>query len=172
MRVIFLDVDGVLNCEKYVIKQAHKYAYPWSNNGHLQYFCEEVPFTPVAFDTLHRMRSKDLFDTIVLHSSWRLNEKAEYMLNARLENIGLKIFDRTNTGRKAESIIQYLEEHKDQIDQWFILEDEWQVIKDNEELTNMLKEHTLKVNPVRGLRFAHVNEFQGLVNKLYPKEEE
>lgn len=89
-----------------------------------------------------------------------------------LQMFGLRVFDRTESGHKAESIISYLNEHQDEISQWFIFEDEWQVIKTNDELTQLLKEHTLKVNPVRGLRFAHVNEFQGLTNKLYPKEEE
>lgn len=90
MRVIFLDVDGVLNCEKYTIKQADKYGFEWSPGGHLQYFCNCVPFTPVALDTLHRMRKKNLFDTIVVHSSWRLSELDMEVLNARLANVRIE----------------------------------------------------------------------------------
>lgn len=105
MKVIFLDVDGLLNNANYTKKCYRK-------NGHkpMSMYC--VPFDPYNLKNLAKIVRKTGAN-IVLTSTWRLDKEHMAVLRARLAEYGLKIYDQTSNfgmNRGAE-ISEWLKEH-------------------------------------------------------------
>lgn len=102
---IFLDVDGVLNSENYIIKCYKKHHKPMSMN------C--VPFDPKCLNNLMKLVQiiENHFEVkLVLSSTWRLSEIDYEIVNARLAEYGLKLSGKTPNLRaiRGEEIMSYL----------------------------------------------------------------
>lgn len=101
---IFLDVDGVLNNKQYYTKMHKKYGG--------RFFCQNMPFNPRSLKNLRKLI--DAVDGyVVITSSWRRNEACMAVLEARLTEYGIKIFDMTsiNAGRRGEEIKEWLKDN-------------------------------------------------------------
>ena len=89
--IIFLDIDGVLNDGDYIEKCYKRHHKPMS--------MDFVPFNPRSLDNLRKIYDSILDNDneplIVLSSSWRLNEQAHYIVNARLAEYGIYIKETT-----------------------------------------------------------------------------
>jgi hypothetical protein len=117
---IFLDVDGVLNNERYLKKCFKK------NGGkgmHMYY----APFDPKCLNNLMKLYQKvnRKYDAeLVLSSTWRLNEIAIEILNARLAEYGMKVNEKTSVfGERQEEIINYLL-HKENNNNILVIDDD------------------------------------------------
>lgn len=103
---IFLDVDGVLNDEKYVMKCYERHHKPMHMN--------HVPFDPSCLLNLYRfvnaLEARDYTVKIILSSTWRLHEVDYEIVNARLAEYGLSLHDKTIflDGIRGLEIQQYL----------------------------------------------------------------
>ena len=127
-RIIFLDIDGVLNSLKYDRQRTDK-------DGNI--------------DETRMALLKELVDhthaEIVLSSSWRkhwnvdngLCDHIGLELNATFEKYGLKIVDKTSVlgaSERAAEIQAWLEEHASEIQAFVILDDTfggWGSLSDN-----------------------------------------
>lgn len=120
MKILFLDIDGVLNSEKYYQKGRTNLSYPLSE------------IDPASVDLINYIVS-ETGCKIVLSSSWRLNDLNE--CNNIFEKVGLpKIYDITSThlirGCRGEEIQEWLDTHK--IESYVIVDD------DNDMLPNQI----------------------------------
>ena len=130
MKVIFLDVDGVLNC------YLHK-------------------FTPALEDAKIKLLKEivDVTDAkIVLSSSWRENSNLKYKLVTKLAEYNLEIYDHTpilwsGTPRSRE-IERYIQSHYSEIEQFVILDDG---DFDEARLKAVFPHHFIKTNIKYGL---------------------
>ena len=88
MKYIFLDVDGVLNNEKYT-KKCYK------KNKKKNLFCgNNVPFNPKCLKRVAKIVKKTNAK-LILSSTWRLDKISIEILNSRLAEYGTKIYDIT-----------------------------------------------------------------------------
>lgn len=156
MKVVFLDIDGVLNTERYLRIQAQK-------NEHMDQASMQYNFDPIALKNL-----KEIIEitnaSIVISSTWRFKkdniedpkEWTELMRN--LESIGIndKVIGVTPTTIKSEylsvrwmEIKQWLLENKEKnVEKFVIIDDEW----DMGEYTNV--------------NFARCWSYSGLTNEV------
>ena len=92
---IFLDIDGVLNDEVHIEKC-------YEMNGGYPMHMNHVPFDPKALanlmDLVKKIR-KVGEPRIVLSSTWRLHEIDMEIVDARIAEYGLSLFDKTQIGR-------------------------------------------------------------------------
>lgn len=123
-KYIFLDIDGVLNNEKYT-----KLCYEKFHRKH-PFFCNNVPFDPSSLIQLaylcNYIRSKDDEPYVVLTSSWRLHDADREVAAARLEEYNIQIKDITTKDtylERGEQIKQYLDKIGHPVD-FVILDDE------------------------------------------------
>lgn len=88
---IFLDIDGVLNNENYIIKCYKKHGKPM----HMNY----VPFDPKCLNELmllvQEIEANNYKVKIILSSTWRLHKVDYEIVNARLAEYGLHLTDKT-----------------------------------------------------------------------------
>lgn len=150
--IIFLDVDGVLNDENYIVKCYERHHQPMSMNF--------VPFNPRSLNNLRILYDMILEDgnkpLVVLSSTWRLHETDILVLNARLAEYGIYIKEITpyiHSNRGVE-IISYLEEHQLTDTPFCILDD------DNFDIINQksLIPHFININRKRGLVKQNINK--------------
>ena len=88
---IFLDVDGVLNNENYIVKCYNKHHKSMSMN--------HVPFDPKCLNNLMKLVhkiEKHFEVSIILSSTWRLHEVDYEIVNARLEEYCLSLNGKTS----------------------------------------------------------------------------
>lgn len=105
---LFLDVDGVLNNQNYIIKCYEMHHQPMHMN--------HVPFDPKCLKNLmifvqtciqHKYKVE-----IILSSTWRLSEIDYEIVNARLAEYGLHLSGKTgNKGHRGQEIKEYLQKH-------------------------------------------------------------
>lgn len=107
---IFLDVDGVLNNERYIISCYEKHHKPMHMN--------HVPFDPRCLNNLMilvQSLEKLKFEVkIILSSTWRLHDIDYEIVNARIAEYGLKLYGKTpniNQNRGVE-IKDFLQDKK------------------------------------------------------------
>lgn len=142
MKYIFLDCDGVLNNINYTKKCYRK-------NGHkpMSMYC--VPFDPHNLKNLAKIVNKT-GAKIVLSSTWRIFKSHIYVLEARLAEYGLRIYDMTdniNMIRGAE-IKEWLKSHRD-IENYVVIDDE------EYNLSNFIdNKHLVIVDSKYGLTFG------------------
>jgi hypothetical protein len=136
MKIIFLDIDGVLNSATYMDEVAHarpvgQYMSPLDHDLSL--------IDPVAVARLERIIASALDVKIVISSTWRLLHPLDEIrgfLKARGGDQASKvIIDRTpgsSSGRRGPEINNWLELHSGPEDKFVILDDdadmmEWQL---------------------------------------------
>ncbi len=161
MKVIFLDVDGVLNC---------------------CYSTESISgYTGIDDDKVERL--KQIVDAtgaeIVLSSSWRLgvnkdNDSLDWAieyLTKKLNAYGLKIYDVTPvvssyTTHRSEEIWSWLVDHPD-VDKYVILDDAWlpDLYKYPELNSRLVKTHYYREDG--GLQAEHVDVCIKILNDKY-----
>lgn len=155
MKVIFLDVDGVLNC-----------------TSTEDVWCGFIGIEDRLIKALHKI-IKHTGAEIVLCSSWKSSWKrtnkneqdvlANY-LDEKLKNQGLYIFDKTNdNGRdRGHGIRNYLKDNP-QITSWCVIDDE--VFEDYEECSIM--NYLVKTNfydENGGIQSEHIEKAVSLLN--------
>lgn len=105
---VFLDVDGVLNNERYIVKCYKKHHKPMHMN--------HVPFDPRCLNNLmilvQTLEHNNYEVKIILSSTWRLSEIDYEIVNARLAEYGLKLSGKTPNLRaiRGEEIQDFLKD--------------------------------------------------------------
>ena len=142
MKYIFLDCDGVLNNANYIKKCYRK-------NGHkpMSMYC--TPFDPHNLKNLAKIVKKT-GAKIVLSSTWRIFKSHIYVLEARLAEYGLRIYDMTDNINmiKGAEITEWLKQHRD-IENYVVIDDE------EYDLSNFIdNKHLVIVDSNYGLTFG------------------
>lgn len=141
MNYIFLDVDGVLNNVNHYKKQHEKYGG--------RFFMQNMPFNPKSLENLKWLINKTDAQ-IVLDSSWRKSAPCMTVLEARLAEYGLKIYDKTGeTGSRGNEIIDWLFAHTTDDDAFIIIDDELYDLEDS-----FNKDKIVKVDSRKGFNLA------------------
>lgn len=158
MNVIFLDVDGVLNCDNTM---------------------ERFGFATIGIDPQKVQLLRDIViatqSEIVLVSSWKTMWNHEKLLQRPLGDYldkqfgqqGLYVFDKTidNGANRGHGIQHYLNTHD--IDNWIILDDE--IFSDYDECDCM--PHLVKTEWETGLTEEHVQYAIDLLEKMRGNDE-
>lgn len=154
VKVIFLDIDGVLNNSKHLTELMELL-------GRKQYFSiiNQIHETPFDYRSCKLLQEliKETEAEIVLSSTWRLNDNGIEIIE---QYAGISIRDTTpvlNTIR-GEEIKQYLDNHQE-ITEYIILDDD----------TDMLKEqmgHLVKVNNQIGFTITEYIQCRNILNNL------
>lgn len=152
-KIIFLDVDGVLNDEEEIetlVNILGKYQYSSLVNK-----LEGTPFDYKCCELLRKL-VEETQATIVLSSTWRLNKKG---INLIEHVLGMKIKDKTQyLGTiRGKEIKKYLETHKN-IENYVIIDD------DNDMLSEQL-EHFVQIDRKVGLTKENVKQCLNILNK-------
>lgn len=154
MKIIFLDIDGVLNSKKFEDKIKWR-KYPWRFR---------------LLDQEAILNLKDIvFETgayIVLSSSWRYHEDESHAVGRQLAPYNLGIIDMTPTGgvyvdnvkewRRGAEINAWLKEHPD-VTNYVILDD------DNDMLPEQM-DHLVQTSWERGLEQEHIDKAIQILN--------
>lgn len=162
MKVIFLDVDGVLNSNAYV-------DYTLKNN--VKGILEEID--PKTIEMLKY--ALDVTDAqIVVSSSWRNIRKFEQLKELFLR-YGINLDEKTPVlgHERGLEIKQYLEEHVD-IDQYLILDDDMFDSFDEELRNNLIltKENHEDHSYGDGLQIKHIEQIIKRFGRVKKKEYE
>jgi len=172
MKVIFLDIDGVLNSDEHFIeihndKKIFYKAYP--NDEYINNL-EDI-IKPNLFDiSLEKLQLlkkivRETNSKIIVSSAWRLMTKwtliEEYLINKGLPIIGTTPYI---LGNRGEEIRTYLKEHTE-IDKFIILDDD--VFDDFNELENYLVKTDFYNG---GLTEKHAEETIKLLNNMKVKK--
>lgn len=160
MKVIFLDVDGVLNSNDYK-------EYTLKNN--IKGILKEV--NPKTIDMLKY--ALDITGAqIVVSSSWRNVPQFEYLRNLFLEH-GINLKEKTPVieHKRGLEIKQYLKEHTT-IEQYLILDDEKFDSFDEELINNLIltKEDPNDHSYGNGLQIKHIEQIIERLGRAKQKE--
>lgn len=154
MKVIFLDIDGVLNNASHLTKLIELL-------GKKQYFSiinqmHEIPFDYRSCKLLKEL-IKETGAEIILSSTWRMNDNGINTIEKYAE-IPIKDITPVLEAMRGEEIKQYLKNHPE-ITQYVILDDD----------TDMLKEqigHFVKVNNEVGFTITEYIQCRNILNNL------
>ena len=138
MKVVFLDIDGVVATEHALYEELRNYyqvetvqeALDSSTYKDLQYPRISMfywPFDPRAISQLYRLQ-KETKCKFVLSSSWRLGQTIEE-INKLFAQKGLRVpildkTDRRLSSERGEEIAWWIRDHKDEIESYVIIDDE------------------------------------------------
>lgn len=132
MKIIFLDVDGVLNSVNNLIKVYNK-----TGKSHSGY---NYPFDETCIELLRKL-VLNTSAKIVITSTWRKNDKGLSVLLLKLKEYGLDKYILGYTpilGNRCEEIKKYLENFDIEVD-YVILDDKYlEELSDNLIRTNRL----------------------------------
>ena len=166
LKVIFLDIDGVMNSTDYIINYALK------NN--IEGILAEID--PKAIQML-----KFALDVtgaqIVLSSSWRECPKYYEELKELFSKYDINLNEKTpihNTCKRGLEIKQYLKEHPN-IEQYLILDDEIFDFYEDEELKENLiltRENPNDYSGGDGLQIKHIEQIMRRFGRAKKKEQE
>lgn len=145
MRVIFLDVDGVLNNGR-AFKESHRLG------------CLGCGTDALAYENMKRFR--ELYDAVdakvVLSSTWREFPEANRLIRCALFSWGIPVYDQTpiiDCFKRGEEIYSWMEHQPEKIESYVILDDlEFDFAK------WCMSEHHVKTNDSHGLCLRHVRE--------------
>lgn len=152
MKVLFLDIDGVLNNEEHIVK-IHNLL------GEEQYLALLRKITEIPFDYRSCELLKDFIKKanvkVVLSSIWRLNPDS---FNIIRKYAGIEVYDKTIklNGTRGEEIQQYLDNHKEIIN-YVILDD------DSDMLESQIR-HFVKVDGKVGLTIKEIIQCEKILN--------
>ena len=151
MKAIFLDIDGVLNNEKHIIK-IHELL------GEQQYLdilykVGGIPFDYRSCKLLQEFINKTNAE-VILSSTWRLNPESPNIIK---KYAGIEIKDITTrlNGIRGEEIQQYLDNHKE-ITNYVILDDDSDMLESQ-------REHFVKVNNKVGLTIKEIIQCENIL---------
>lgn len=152
--IIFLDIDGVLNSDKYFDSISNKECINPVDRLMLDI---DVSKVKILLEIINKTNAK-----IVITSSWRRMKLYPY-IKERLISMGLPVVGETPfiEGRRGEEIKSYLLENR--VSNYCIIDDE--VFKDYKELEDYLVVTDFYED---GLTIDHA---KGVVKKLIKKEE-
>lgn len=157
MKIVFLDCDGVLNNASY-IKKCYKKSI---NKKNTVYSGKNVPFDPYNLKNLAKIVKKT-GAKIVLSSTWRIYKSHLYVLEARLAEYGLRIYDKTDNINmiRGVEIKEWLKSHRD-IENYVVIDDE------EYDLSNFIdNKHLVIVDSKYGLTFGDriraINKLKGV----------
>ena len=154
MKYIFLDFDRVLNNINYTKK-----CYKKKGKKPMSMYC--TPFDPYNLKNLAKIVRKTGAN-IVLTSTWRIYKSHIYVLEARLAEYGLRIYDKTDNINMIQDakITEWLKQHKD-IENYVVIDDE------EYNLSNFIdNKHLVIVDSKYGLTFRDriraINKLKGV----------
>lgn len=141
MKIIFLDIDGVLNTERYCKIQIER--------GMASYYDAEFNFDPICMRCLKEVIDKT-GAKIVLSSSWRENPNDEYFYQFKLN---LKVYDLLDSFIDVTPI--FSNSRGEEIESWLTKNevkygDIEYIIIDDEDNMGDLKDRLVKCNPYFG----------------------
>lgn len=145
---IFLDIDGVLNSQNYLIKRYNVHRKPMSMNA--------VPFDPQCLYNLMLFVQILIYSgyepKLVLSSTWRLHDIDYEIVDSRLAEYGLRLVDKTPVcdHQRGVEIQQYLNDK--QYNNIIIFDDESFDIK------QYFKDNLVQTNPMYGLSYKDVRK--------------
>lgn len=161
MKIIFLDIDGVLNC-----------------NGSKSKMIDDNDVCYVGIDKHKILRLKETIDRtgakVVLSSTWRLHlykkDRVDKYMRQRFKKYGIEIYSCTDHlhGSRGAEIKKWLNEH-DNIEEWVVLDDEWFSDYDDEILQHLVRT-SYYVNP-GGLRDENIDTVCDILNGKLQKQE-
>lgn len=160
MKIIFLDIDGVLNSRKYFVEThkgnlvCHK-VYDYTKEEDLA----KLQMLKIDFYKLQLLKEiiRETDAKIVITSAWR-NLSDWTLIEEYLTNKGLPIIGTTQSfGSRGEEIIDYLGNHEE-IDNYIIIDDD--MFLDFYELENNL----VKTNYDDGLTYEQVFDAIDMLN--------
>lgn len=152
MKVIFLDIDGVLNSEQLV----HRLGMDWDGNQ----------LDPLAIDRLNRLTDES-GAKIVISSSWRIAYHWEELVPI-LQDAGIKaeIIDKTPYlhSDRADEIWCWLDNTQEKIETYVILDDDrLEMKRDNSD--PVLDMHFVRTSWLDGLQDRHVDAALQVLNE-------
>lgn len=163
MKVIFLDIDGVLNSDKY-----------WEMILPYEKQMTEME-SEIDIECLNNLKKivNITKAKIVITSTWKkINRKYEEFKKYMIQN-GIIIYDKTpdslqSSINRGEEIRAWLEEHKDEVDDFIIIDDE--IYSD----FNELEERLVKTDfyKERGIEKKHVEKAIDMLGKDREYDEE
>lgn len=116
MKLIFLDVDGVLNSEATMIQE-------YDRTGKPQFLFVDDSMIDILYDIVVKTQAK-----LVLSSSWRKVRRHSNYLKARLAEHSLSLYDMTVSSHlinRGVEIQDWLNKHKNiDIESFIILDDD------------------------------------------------
>lgn len=161
MKVIFLDIDGVLNSTQY-----------WES---IQDEKRTMPEMEFELDPKCIMNLKKIVDAtnakIVVTSTWKRIPEKMNKFERYIPQYGLHVYDKTpcypDAIHRGDEIRQYLEKHRSEVDKFILIDDE--EYPDFNELTNYL----VKTNFYEyGLGQKHVKQAIQMLGRTIAKKEE
>lgn len=154
MNILFLDVDGVLNSNKYLCKK-------YEEKGKVTLNREEF-FDPECMHILKEIT--DRFNlSIVITSSWKI---AEYhILKDVFSKYKITIYDKTkNYGdMRGKEITEWLNNHKDVVSNYVILDDD--IFKDYESTGVISHLVRTSFNAEHALETIHIKEIEKILKE-------
>lgn len=120
---VFLDIDGVLNDERYIEKC-------WKMNGNKAMHMNHVPFDPKSLKNLMKLcnfiEKFNYNPRIILTSTWRLNDIDFEIIDARLAEYGLTLSGRTEciNHKRGKEISAFIKNSENNCSMFLILDDE------------------------------------------------
>lgn len=153
MKVIFLDIDGVLNNQNHILKLVNLL-------GREQYFTivralHEPPFDYGSCLLLQELIKKlDL--KVILSSTWRYNINSKDLIK---KYAGIEIMDTTpvlSSGIRGEEIQHYLNTHKEIIN--------YVILDDDSDILDSQKDHFVKVDSKVGLTIKEIIQCEEILN--------
>lgn len=128
MNIIFLDIDGVLNCQKYLMNNHDKVIEFYKRHGNNINSIDLLVERQMYDIDLEKVKIlKDIIDStnakVVITSSWKKLEIFPYVI-CELKNMGIPVIGNTsdNGSNRGFGIKKYIDQNN--IDNYVILDDE------------------------------------------------
>lgn len=154
MKVLFLDIDGVLNSTQHFVRVVREHGADWAPGP--------LEFCPMAVSNLLHVLEKSPDTQIVVSSSWRIGRSVDE-LRAILGAVGIppeRVLDKTaatsfnrNRGRECAEWL----EHHPQVQRFAIVDDD-------ADFSGRTKKQLVRTNPNHGLMFDDARELLTLLN--------